>query len=122
MAAAPSELRAFIDALFEAGKPLEEYNCTWQGDRAIKLEHKGNNACLACCAPGCHQDLIFTVALDDLAWLVTDTHAESLQSRGPVWKSKTATSPPRHTSWLRRRLIRTMHIVAAASMRPSLER
>ena len=87
MAAAPSELRAVIDALFEAGKPLADYNCTWEGDRAIKLEHKGNNACLACCAPGCHQDQIFKVALDDVAWLVTDTQAKSfnrMQGSGPV--------------------------------------
>ena len=51
--------------------------------------HKDNDECLACCAPGCHQDLVWNVKLGESTWIVSDAlagtfnRAQGRMSNGP---------------------------------------
>ena len=48
-----------------------DYKYTWEGDTTLKLEHRDNDECMACCMPGCFQNLVWKVSFGD-AWVVTD--------------------------------------------------
>ena len=48
-----------------------DYTYTWEGDTTLKLEHRDNDECMACCMPGCFQNLVWKVSFGD-AWVVTD--------------------------------------------------
>ena len=50
---------------------LGDYKYTWEGDTTLKLEHRDNDECMACCMPGCFQNLVWKVSFGD-AWVVTD--------------------------------------------------
>ena len=38
---------------------------------AMKLEHRDNDECMACCMPGCFQNLVWKVSFGD-AWVVME--------------------------------------------------
>ena len=48
-----------------------DYKYAWEGDTTLKLEHRDNDECMACCMPGCFQNLVWKVSFGD-AWVVTD--------------------------------------------------
>ena len=39
-----------------------DYKYAWEGDTTLKLEHRDNDECMACCMPGCFQNLTRFVA------------------------------------------------------------
>ena len=82
------DLRSFINELLD--EKLGDYKYTWEGDTTLKLEHRDNDECLACCMPGCFQNLVWKVSFGD-AWLVTDGLKGSLNHRCSCpWANKNA--------------------------------
>ena len=74
------DLRSFVNerVLKRFKELLDEkrgdYKYTWEGDTShttLKLEHRDNDECMACCMPGCFQNLVWKVSFGD-AWVVTD--------------------------------------------------
>ena len=60
------DLRTFINerVLKRFKELLDEkrgdYTYTWEGDTTtLKLEHRDNDECMACCMPGCFQNLVW---------------------------------------------------------------
>ena len=65
------DLRSFVDerVLKRFKELLDEkrgdYKYTWEGDTTLKLEHRDNDECMACCMPGCFQNLVWKVSFGD---------------------------------------------------------
>ena len=91
---APIDLRSFIDELFKPGEPLSDYTYTWEGDKALKLAHRDNDECLACCAPGCHQDLVWNVTANLPGSCRTRWRARSTAPKAACRTVQASTSRP----------------------------
>ena len=71
------DLRSFVNerVLKRFKELLDEkrgdYKYAWEGDTTLKLEHRDNDECMACCMPGCFQNLVWKVTFGD-AWVVME--------------------------------------------------
>ena len=65
------DLRSFVNerVLKRFKELLDEkrgdYKYAWEGDTTLKLEHRDNDECMACCMPGCFQNLVWKVSFGD---------------------------------------------------------